>query len=111
MPSNRPAPARKEDSRRNDAIDVVAAQLQVLQATIDEIEEDLQWALRRHQVRRPRPIVHITSMPLDPLAKDFGKQVNRLKPEDLPPSEQSSTPLPGKRLRQRDFLSDPGDGT
>jgi hypothetical protein len=75
-------------------VEKLTQEVRVLRDTIDELREDLRWAINNREEFRcqPRHVVHITSMPLDPLAKDFGKRVNRFTAKDLP--NESAQPSP-----------------
>jgi hypothetical protein len=57
----------------------VIEELGILRDIEDEKAADLQWAVRNGQ-----PVFHVTSMPLDPAAPDWGKQLNRYSPADVP---------------------------
>lgn len=77
------------------SVEKLIQEVRVLRDTIDELREDLRWAINNRDEFRcqPRHVVHITSIPLDPLAKDFGKRVNRFSAKDLPDeSAQPSAP-------------------
>jgi hypothetical protein len=54
-------------------------ELGVIRDIEDEKASDLQWAVRNHQ-----PIFQLTSMPLDPAAPDWAKQVDKFTADDLP---------------------------
>lgn len=41
------------------------------------------FAVAGHSHEPPPPAMRITSMPVDPLAPDWGERLNRLKPQDL----------------------------
>lgn len=64
----------------------LAQELRGIREVLDEIREDITWAIRNVVGERPawRPIQPLTSMPLDPLVPDFGARVNRLTAADLP---------------------------
>ena len=74
-------------------VEALTGQVEVLRQVLDEVREDFQWALQNDKLRsaagnRSRPFIHITSLPKDPCAKDW--EINRVKPEDLPPEPQSA---------------------
>ena len=74
-------------------VEALTGQVEVLRQVLDEIREDLQWALQNDKLRsavgnRSRPFAHITSLPKNPCAEDW--EVNRVKPEDLPPEPPSA---------------------
>lgn len=90
MPKKNAPDENPQIARLIDAVEEVAEQLQVLREVIDEIREEFQWAVRNNRLRCPP--MHITSMPKDPLAPDFGTRVNRYTPENL--SEVFNAPPP-----------------
>jgi hypothetical protein len=104
------APREGEPSRTGelrDAIDDlthvmsrIADHLQVIGETLDEIRDDLGWAINNRDEFKSPPahIVHITSMPRDPCDPAFGKNVNRITQADID-GEQSDK----KDVRQRDL--------
>jgi hypothetical protein len=61
-------------------VEQLIEQIVVLRQAIDEIGQDLQWAIRNHVVE-PHPAPSITSMPSDPLADDFAERVNTVPQE------------------------------
>ena len=74
-------------------VEALTGQVEVLRQVLDDVREDFQWALQNDKLRsgvgnRRRPFVHITSLPKDPCAKDW--EINRVKPEDLPPEPPSA---------------------
>lgn len=85
------------------AVERLTAEMRVLRQVLDEIREDLQYALRNctganHD--RP-PFRHITSMPIDPCADDFAAQLNKYTPAELPP--ENSHPPQRCQTSQRRF--------
>lgn len=66
------------------AVERVADGLRVLLDVMADIREDLQWGVLNDKFTSAPCPMHITSMPIDPLAPNFGERINRLKPEDLP---------------------------
>lgn len=62
----------------SDVVHEAVEELGVLRDIEDEKAADLQWAVRNGQ-----PEFHVTSMPLDPAAPDWGKQLNRYSPADV----------------------------
>jgi len=57
----------------------------VLRDAIDEEKELMEWA-----AQNDKPILRLTSMPVDPTARDFAEKLSSLRPEDLPPVEEST---------------------
>ena len=86
------APVLTDGSQLERLIEVVeedADQIEVL----DEIREQFQWAVRNaERFRCPASVVHLTSMPADPLAPDFGKRINRFSAKDLPAEPPVAAP-------------------
>lgn len=73
--------------------------VEIIHQVLDEIREDFEWALQndRFGARRCdewRPVTHITSMPKDPCAQDFGERLNRYSAADIP--DESMAPPPTK---------------
>lgn len=54
--------------------------MEVLIGSIDEFREDLVHTFRNLPDQLPPPI-HIHSLPVDPLASDFGDRINAIPPE------------------------------
>ena len=69
-----------------EAVGELRDEVRVLREAIDEFRELYDWAVRNAAPHDdvPRHIVHVTSMPADPLAPDFGERVNRFTAKDLP---------------------------
>lgn len=75
------------------AVERVTDELRMIWQVLDECREDLQWAVRNHKFRNAEPcVMHITSMPKDALASDFGTQVNRFTVADLPAAKPAELP-------------------
>jgi hypothetical protein len=73
-------------------VDTLAQRIQILTLAVDDVREELGWALNNDKFRgEPPPPMHITSLPRDPLAADFGEQINRFSAADLPPDEAVPT--------------------
>jgi hypothetical protein len=86
-----------EDELR-DVIRELRNEVQVLRQVLDELRDEVQWANRNGEPadsRLPRPFV-LTSMPLDPAAKNW--EINRLKPSDLPENLNPQDPAQQSRL-------------
>jgi hypothetical protein len=65
--------------------EALAQRVQVLTQAVDDFREDIEWALRNDKLSYERgTAIHITSMPKDPLAADFGERINRYTAADLP---------------------------
>lgn len=75
-----------------DAVEAVAGQLHVLRQVLDEIREEVQWAIRNDRLRCPPHVCRVTSMPADPLAPEWAERLNELTPTDLPAVEASPGP-------------------
>jgi hypothetical protein len=88
------------------AVEALRCEVQVLREVLDAIRDDFAWALKNRAFRCDGmpPAFHLTSMPADPLAADFGERINRLKPEDVPP-EQEPPPTTSGGSTQREFWS------
>lgn len=118
-----PAPDRAEPhgsgaeriERLIDAVEEVAAQIEVLRQVIDEIREEFQWAVRNN--RMAPHVVRVTSMAKDPLDPEWAAKLNRLTPADFPPSALDEAPdedetdgqpaaEPEKQNRQRTLWQD-----
>jgi hypothetical protein len=105
-----PKPAGNEVLERiADAVEELAGEVETLRGIIDRLQDDFAWALnndafRGETPRRERcPPLHITSMPLDPLASDWHERVNRFRPEDL---DHEPDPADARRAAvQRDLFS------
>lgn len=74
----------------------MAGHIEMLYQVLDEIREDFQWAVRNDKFRHEgadewRPVTHITSMPKDPCAPDFGARINRFSAADLPSEDGAET--------------------
>jgi hypothetical protein len=71
------------------ALEALADQVKVMRTILDEIQDDLAWALDNGRLvarhREPAPPMHITSMAKDPLSPDWAKLLNSTRPQDLPP--------------------------
>ena len=56
-----------------------------------------EWVTRNGDAdSRHDQIMHITSLPLDPLAKDFGKRINVIEPGEAEPASDN-TPEPSSQ--------------
>lgn len=76
------------------ALERLADELEVIRQVLDEIRHEMQWANRNggdndHGVPTER---RITSMPLDPTAKDWAKRLNRYSAADLPADDRELAP-------------------
>ncbi len=96
-PSKRsPAPALQEHDRLEVAVEDLAGevktlsqQVEVLTAAIDDLREELQFAIRNLPREPWVPVQPLVSMPRDPLADPF--PVNRTRREDVPTTEPTAT--------------------
>ena len=87
------------------AIRELAAQVQVLRQTVDDVREELHWANNNAQARlgfgRTR---RITSVPLDPAASDWSAGVNRVQPETVKQlRSEAASPASGNGSQTRLF--------
>ena len=63
------------------AVEQLVEEVQLLRMALDDVLAELQWRNNQADRRDPAPFV-VTSLPLDPAAKDW--HINRCKPEDVP---------------------------
>ena len=80
------APADASIERLIRIVGDLSQEVRRLRTAVDHLRQECECALRgviRNETHRP--VMHITSMPKDPCAADFGERVNRLNPDDLPP--------------------------
>ena len=99
-PSPRPAaePSLKETVQQlTEQVKELASQVEVLRNAIDEIREEFEYAIQNDKVGSRvrdewRPVMHVTSLPKDPLATDFGERINAGTPDDLAPAPAPSPP-------------------
>ena len=80
-------------------------ELVVLRTVMDEIREDIVWAVRdAPDSLSTLGARRINSMALDPCAPDWSERLNRLSPSDLPPESGKPESRPNKILvRAEDF--------
>lgn len=92
MPKGKPAarPVREEVAELRSAIEQLSMEIQVLRQVLDELRDDYGWALQNSKIRSLPPPFVLTSMPADPLSRDW--QLNRLSAADLPPEPPTSPP-------------------
>jgi hypothetical protein len=64
------------------AIERLADEVRVLRDALDEARDEFTWAARNDKLGGALPPTVLTSMPLDPLSKDW--QLNRMSAADLP---------------------------
>jgi hypothetical protein len=105
-PKASPTPAAPTDDLRSleakvdaltAAVERVGDELRVIREVMDECREHFEWAVNNDRLRCPSPALHITSLPKDPVAPDFGERINRFSAEDLPdhgedPGEDTAEP-------------------
>lgn len=72
----------------------LANQVEVLRIAIDDLRQEVEYAMRNAFQPAWTPTPRLTSMPLDPLAEDFGERVNRFTAKDLPPEKELVRPSP-----------------
>lgn len=76
---------REQVAQLTDAVTRLAQEVGVLREVLDSIRDDFAWALNNDSFRSaPAMAMHVTSVPRDPLANDFGERINRLTANDLP---------------------------
>src|SRR5882757_2355989 len=100
QPRSRPVdpeqlPATDHMDRIAAAIEAIAIELRMIRETVDRLFDDFEWALNNDRLRpkgAPLPIVPLTSMPLDPLAPDFGERTNKYSAKDLVEPEAADAP-------------------
>lgn len=82
------APTESQVTALTEAVNRLNQQVQVLTEILDEVRDDLQWAISNREEFRcsPQPF-HVTSMPKDPCVSDFHKRVDRVSAKDLPSEE------------------------
>jgi hypothetical protein len=86
-------PATEEAVELRLAIEALMDYVESLTQSIDNLTIELQWRNRQdNDGRYTSTATILTSMPLDPAARDW--QINRLTPADLPPEP---TPVPNRR--------------
>lgn len=101
-------PLAEEVRELRDAVTRLSDEVAVLRSVLDEVRDELGWVCNnREEFRCPHPVMHITSMPLDPLAPDFGERVNKYSAKDLAELSSTDTPAPPTRgdPSQRDLFS------
>ena len=85
-------------------VETLAGHLEIIQQVLDEIRVDFQWAVRNDRFGTGhadewRPVTHVTSMPKDPCAPDFGERLNRYTAKDIP-AETSVSTTPSEAAKQ-----------
>jgi len=79
-------------------VDSLSQRIQILTQAVDDVREDLGLVLDASSQPRPAPsVMHITSMPKNALAPDFGERINRYTASDVPPDEEMDTERTGAR--------------
>jgi hypothetical protein len=86
-----------ELERIAEAVEKLAGEVEILRGIFDRLQDDFAWALnndafRREDIHREsvQPM-HITSIPLDPLAPDWHERVTAFGPRTSP-KRRASTP-------------------
>lgn len=100
MPPKKPAaapsahadlPATEHMDRLVSAFETIAEEIKAIRQSVDKLQDDFAWAFDNQVFsREPPPVTPLTSMPLDPLAKDFGARLNRHAATDPPSAEQEA---------------------
>jgi len=75
----------EDDTGLAEAVLSLQDEIHTLRISIDELRDDVVWAVRNALASTPNAPFQLTSMPCDPTAADFGAGVNKLRPSDLPP--------------------------
>ena len=80
-------------------------QVRVLRQAVDEIGDELGWAIRNRVVAlQPlealSPPPRIKSFPADAATEDFHDRINAIRPEDLPKEESAALPTQPRPRRQ-----------
>jgi len=106
MAKSRKAAASEPRDELAEVVEALTAEVRVLRNAVDELREEIQYATNNLPDRREPPLPHrrIVSMPLDPLAEDFGERINAVSPDDLPdaepepesPPQSPTSPRPGE---------------
>lgn len=101
-----PAPETRstEDSQLALAVDALTKQVrslvdqvEILRIAIDDLRQEVEWAIRNTFQPAWPPAPPLTSVPQDALAPDLGERVNRVTLHDLPsetPAKPSVVPSP-----------------
>jgi hypothetical protein len=89
------------------AMERLEAEMRSIHEVLDRLQDDFAWSMNNDPRRRDSwlpsaPIMHLTSMPRDPLASDFGRRINKVEPKILAalreqinnPVNQESRPVP-----------------
>ncbi len=89
MPKGRPytSPLATEIAELRQAVERLADEVRVLRDVLDEARDEFTWAARNDKLGGALPPTVLTSMPLDPLSKDW--ELNRMSAADLPPDSPS----------------------
>lgn len=92
VPTAEPANLLEAVAALTDQVKQLTDQVQVLWNAIDDVRQEFEWAVRNDKMSSPRPVMHITSMPKDPCAPDFGARINKYTPQNAP--EMFAVPPP-----------------
>lgn len=92
MAKSRKAAASETRDELAEVVEALTAEVRVLRQAVDELREEIQYATRNLIDRPVPPLPHrrIVSMPLDPLADDFGERLNAVTPDDLPEDDSAA---------------------
>ena len=68
------------------AMERLEGEMRSVLESLDRLQDDFAWSLNNDPRRRDSwlpaaPIMHLTSMPRDPLAPDFGRRINKVEPK------------------------------
>ena len=80
-------------NRLVETVERLEAEMRCIRETLDRIQDDFAWSLNNDPTRedtwRPAsPPVHISSLPRDPLASDFGERINQVTADELAASRE-----------------------
>jgi hypothetical protein len=88
------------------AVERVADEIKVLRIVLDEIRDNVGWALNQMDWVRPIPEPpNMGSLPADPPAQDLEEPLNPSRQDSLPP-EKSADPAIEKIPHQRGFWTE-----
>ena len=68
------------------AVERLEGDMRSVRECLDRLQDDFAWSLSNDPRHRDSwlpaaPITHVTSMPLNPLAPDFGRRINKVEPK------------------------------
>jgi hypothetical protein len=116
MSPKRPAPAPDREGlpttdqwdRLAAAVEKLTEEMAVIRRVLDHVLDEVSWCLnnREELLERIRmPVTPLTSMPLDPLAPDFGARINGASVVGEAQAPEPERPARFETARQRDLFS------